>query len=340
MSVPISGVEVEGNMPEWALIPFGGVFALVGLGLVFGRTATILNRSERKLITWWGLLVPFSSKERKLYDFDKVTLTKEVRQSDKSTYTVYPIRLDGRGKPGTIGEIKDYNESRKVAEDVARFLHLVMEDSSSGTTVRREAGSLDDSIRDQVRRTGERIDIPSIPLRMKTKIFRKGGDTLLEIPAPGFSRIHLLILAAGLIFPTIVFFVFLQPILSTDLPDEFSWIFVGFIIIFFILFPIFSILGVIASSAMKKWRVVISPASVKVEERSISVRTHELPTDEIEELELSPSRSGPAALIYTRGVDRGGILLRSDRKTLCFGGHLPEPELQYLHSLIRSIITS
>ena len=166
------------------------------------------------------MLVPFSSKERKLYDFDKVTLTKEVRQSDKSTYTVYPIRLDGRGKPGTIGEIKDYNESRKVAEDVARFLHLVMEDSSSGTTVRREAGSLDDSIRDQVRRTGERIDIPSIPLRMKTKIFRKGGDTLLEIPAPGFSQIHLLMLAAGLIFPTIVFFVFLQPLLNTNMPDD------------------------------------------------------------------------------------------------------------------------
>ena len=268
MSVPISGVEVEGNMPEWALIPFGGVFALVGLGLVFGRTATILNRSERKLITWWGLLIPFSSKERKLYDFEKVTLTKEVRQSDKSTYTVYPIRLDGRGKPGTIGETKDYNESRKVAE------------------------------------------------------------------------IHLLMLAAGLIFPTIVFFVFLQPILNTNMPDEFSWIFVGFIIIFFILFPIFSILGVNAASAMKKWRVVISPASVKVEERSISVRTHELPTDEIEELELSPCREGPAALISVKGVDRGGILLRSDKKTLCFGGHLPEPELQYLHGLIRSIITS
>lgn len=28
MSVPLSGVEVEGNMPEWALIPFGGLFTL------------------------------------------------------------------------------------------------------------------------------------------------------------------------------------------------------------------------------------------------------------------------------------------------------------------------
>jgi hypothetical protein len=340
MSVPFSGVEVEGNMPDWGLIPFGGIFALVGSGLVFGRMGTILNRSERKLITWWGLLVPFSAKERKLYDFETVTLTKEVRQSDKSTYTAYPIRLSGRGKPATIGETRVYNESRKVAEDVARFLHLVMEDSSSGTTVRREAGSLDDSIRDQVRRTGERIVIPSTPPRMKTKILRKGGDTLLDIPAPGFSPIHLLMLTIGLLFPTIVFFVFLQPILNSNVPDEFSWIFASFIIIFFILFPIISILGVIAASAMKKWRVLVSPTSVKIAESAIRVRSYELPTAEIEELELSPSSKGPAALISTRGIDSGGILLRSDSRTMCFGGHLPEAELQYLYSLIRSIITS
>lgn len=28
MSFPLSGVEVEGNMPEWALIPFGRLFTL------------------------------------------------------------------------------------------------------------------------------------------------------------------------------------------------------------------------------------------------------------------------------------------------------------------------
>jgi hypothetical protein len=215
-----------------------------------------------------------------------------------------------------------------------------MEDSSSGTTVRREAGSLDDSIRDQVRRTGERITIPSTPSRMKTKIFKKGADTLLEIPAPGFSHIHFLMLAVGLLFPTIVFFVFLQPILNSAVPDEFSWVFASFIIIFFILFPIISILGLIAASAMKKWRVMVSPTSVKIAESAISVRTHELPANEIEELELSPSSKGPAALISTRGIESGGILLRSDSKTMCFGGHLAEAELQYLHSLIRSIITS
>jgi len=340
MSVPFSGVEVEGNLPEWALIPFGGVFALVGMGLVFGRTATVLNRSKRKLITWWGLLIPFSSKERRLYDFEKVTLTREVRRSDKSTYTVYPIRLEGRGEPGTLGENGNYNESRKVAEDVAKFLDLVMEDSSGGTTVLREAGSLDASIRDQVRSTGERIVIPSTPSGMKTKVSRKGSDTILEIPALGFSMIHLLMLAVGFIFPTIVFFVFLLPILNMDMPDEFSWIFVGFVAIFFILFPFLSMLGVIAATALKRWRILVSPSTVMVEEKAISTRIHELSTQEIEELELSPSSKGPAALFPGKGVSGGGILMRSDTKTLCFGGHLRESELQYLHSLIRSIITS
>jgi hypothetical protein len=340
MSVPFSGIEVEGNMPEWGLIPFGSIFALVGSGLVFGRMGTILNRSERKLITWWGLLIPFSSKERKLYDFDKVTLTREVRQTDKSSYTAYPIRLSGRGKPATIGETRVYNDSRKVAEDIARFLQLAMEDSSAGATVRREAGSLDDSIRDQVRRTGERIVIPSMPAGMKTKILKKGADTLLEIPAPGFSHIHFLMLAVGLLFPTIVFFVFLQPILNEGMPDEFEQFFVGFIVIFFILLPIITTLGLIASSALKKWRVMVSPTSVKIAESAISVRTHELSADEIEELELNPSIKGAPAFISAKGLNGGGILLRSDSKSLCFGGHLPESELQYLHSLIRSIITS
>ena len=66
----------------------------------------------------------------------------------------------------------------------------------------------------------------------------------------------------------------------------------------------------------------------------------DMAANEIEELELNPSNKGAAALISAKGTDRGGILLRSDNKTVCFGGHLPEPELQYLHSLIRSIITS
>lgn len=60
----------------------------------------------------------------------------------------------------------------------------------------------------------------------------------------------------------------------------------------------------------------------------------------IEELEISPSRKVPAIFTPGRGMNNGGILMRSDKKTVYFGGHLPEAELRYLHSLIRSIIAS
>jgi len=46
----------------------------------------------------------------------------------------------------------------------------------------------------------------------------------------------------------------------------------------------------------------------------------------IEELEISPSRKVPAIFTPGRGMNNGGFLIRSDKKTVYFGGHLPESE--------------
>jgi hypothetical protein len=242
--------------------------------------------------------------------------------------------LDGRGKPVTLGEYGDYNASRRIGEEISKFLDLCMEDSSSGTTVKREAGSMDESIRDQVKRTRKQLGLPPSPIDMKTKVSQKGLDTVLEIPASGFSSSHLFLIAMGLVIPTIVFFSFLRPRLNDKTPD----FFVNVNVIFFILLPFLSTSGVVISMAMKTWRISLSSSSVKVEERSIISRTHELRSQEIEELEVSQSPNGLLKILPKRGV--GGILMRSDKKSVTFGGHLSDPEMRFLHALIKSIIAS
>jgi hypothetical protein len=67
------------------------------------------------------LLVPFKSTAYDLDSFDYITITREVRRSKNSTYTVFPVRLVDctmKLKPINLGEPRDYEEARRMGETV------------------------------------------------------------------------------------------------------------------------------------------------------------------------------------------------------------------------------
>ena len=91
----------------------------------------------------------------------QVTITREIRRSDKSTYTVFPVRLTG----DDAGEVKlceprTYSASRGLAEELARFLELPLADSSSGTEVVRGHDQLDESLQEHLRESGALPELP------------------------------------------------------------------------------------------------------------------------------------------------------------------------------------
>ncbi|MFW6163345.1 MAG: hypothetical protein ACODAJ_11300, partial [Planctomycetota bacterium] len=231
--------DTDEPMPLYFALPFGGVFALVGAGLVLGRAGKRLDRRAGTVTTWWGLAVPFHRKEMPLSDFDKVRITREVRRSKNSTYTVYPVRLHGGGDAKVkIEEPRDQSKARGLGEEVAKFLTLPLHDRSMGKTVTRQPEELDESLRDRAERTGERLDVGEPPPDLRSTQTVVGDTLTFEIPPPGFRAMLLIPIVIGVGIAVFVSVVFLVPILrEADMPLPIKAVFVGFVGLFFIAMP-------------------------------------------------------------------------------------------------------
>ena len=132
-----------------------GAFVFLGVIFMCVRSGVILDRQRRTITTWWGLLVPFFKTERPFSQPHYVILSREERHDKGRNYEVFPVRLEGLGPDAiTIHEPVDYDKARHLAEEIARFLHLGIRDRSSGGEVTREAGALDQSLRERMRHAG------------------------------------------------------------------------------------------------------------------------------------------------------------------------------------------
>jgi len=344
----------KGGGPPWIFgIPFGGIFACVGAGFLFGRAGIVLDRRESRATSWWGLLVPMRRRERPLAEFGRVTISREVRRSKNSTYTVYPVRLacgapgagtadgyeaDAGGGPLDLEEPRTFEKARAMAEEVAKFLSLPVEDRSGDQVHVRQVDELDLSLREQVRARGEELQMPEAPAGLRCTVRPEGDALVIEIPAPGMTLPYLVQAVAGLVFPGIVCGVFLLPMLADDMPLAPRLFFMGFIGVIFVLGPILMI-SVPALRGAKRWeRVTASPRAIVVEWPGLlGLAREEMPADELAEL-LVGGRG--------RGADFGqlfgggsAVIARSDKKSLQFGGHLRRDEADYVRALIAAVVT-
>lgn len=324
----------SGNAPPPLVACLVGLlFATIGAVFIFGRMGVVLDRSQGTATAWWGLLVPFKAKQRPLSDFDAVAITKEIRRSDKSTYTVYPVRLTGTTDPLNIEESRDADRARDRAEEVAKFLNLGVEDSSSGETVRREAGTLDESVRDRLLRTGEEIELPEQPAGCKST-YRSDGDTLvIDIPPPGFRLQQILIMVMGLVFPGFVCVGFLPVMLTAKTkPPAFV---VGFVVLFFVLLPLLLTWIPAIKMARTRDRVATSSRSLEVQRKGLLFgKTTTIPMDELEELVIAGAADGarPGGRAFAAGPV---VKARSDRCSIEFGRGLPPAEIDWLLRVVQ-----
>ncbi len=326
--------------PLYFAIPFGLVFVAVGAGLIFGRSGVSLDRTNRQISKWWGLMVPFRSTDRSLDEFHEVRITKEVRSSGKSTYTVYPIRLAGSAEPIVVGEPRDYQEARQTGEQVAKFIGCPMADTTSGRKVRREVAELDESLRQRLVRTGEGVAWPEPPPDMRCTYQIQGDSVRIEIPPSGFTIAHKLVMAAGCL-PTViaVIFALATGLWSDDsMPAAFRIFLVGFLGVFFCLLPIAATSLPSIHDAIKRVTVDVSPGELCATSRGLTTRRQQIPTHELEELEVVRSRRKSAG-VGGFFCGRSHLVARSDRVSIEIAPKVEIGELEWVRGAILYVVT-
>ena len=138
-ALQISGVPMDEDISPLFLFILGLLFSAAGMGLIFGRSGVIVDRTAMTVTKWWGLMVPMKATRYNLASFDRITVGKEVRRDSNSEKLVFPVCLAGsRGvKDIEYAAPTDYPSAQRISEELARFLGRDIEDMTSGRTVRR-----------------------------------------------------------------------------------------------------------------------------------------------------------------------------------------------------------
>lgn len=309
MSTPLGVIPLEGDSPPaYIMVPFGMIFTLVGLGLIAGRKSVLIDRRRGRMVKGYGLLIPMIRREQTLGLCDRLALEREVRKTDKSTQTVYPVRLEGggQGKAILIEEPADYKQARATAESLAEFLCLPLADRSSGKEVVREPDRLDESIRDRARRNREEMPEAVAPPRMRSILREESGTLTIQIPPRGVTAAHRFQLLGFLLFVGAAVFV-LRPFLEFEVQDPKGLLLVGLIGAGALLLPASFLVSRLAGQARMRATVQASRGLLRVEQGK---KVTEIFADELEELEIHESKLPAGITRSPEGrwmIDKGAL---------------------------------
>lgn len=325
-----------GTVGRLLAVVFALPFLVLGLVLAMGRRGFALDTRRREMTLWWGLGVPggaaVSLKRRRLSvaGFNRVELSRRSRTThgprgdNRGKSVAYPVKLAGSGDRHTVEEFGGYQEARGAAEKLCRVLGLELHDSAHGPNVVRAADSLDESLREKYRRTGETADAYP-PARVLSRMRRDGLNLTVEIPPVGFTVLH----KAGL--GLLGVFALLASLAGPD--------------------PFLILLAVpaaaIALDARKAYGVEAGRTVFRVRRHAGPFgKTWAIPADELEELFVSPGvlldpeqvdalddapprvRALVQAAVTT--LSRNRIVARSDRQSVEIKCHLSREECDFL----------
>ena len=359
----------EGPLVSALVILLGSVFALVGAILVFGRAGLVLDRGRGWITQWYGLLVPMKRVEYLLDSIRQVEM--DFSRGDSDSADTWPVKLSGEGipKPIAVAQPAKFAEARRIAEELARFLHKPLVDRSTGEKVTRDAGHLDESWRDRVGRTqGHAAPMPPQPPGMRSRVERTAEGCIFHIPGPPLVWYHFIPVLFPIVFAGFVAWFFLPALLAVPIPDWIRYFFLGFVGLFLIAAPVVSSLLSLLRLKNQFERVTVTKAFLRVEALKQGKRsTVEIPVDEMEDLVAPTAKSlmdsvevpgmkkvplgetGTPRMPDGRPVPRflltvmkmagsRGITARSDRAVVEFAAGLDEAETAYLFALTRKTI--
>jgi hypothetical protein len=368
LQIPLGIIPLQGSLngSKWLFaLLFGVPFTAVGGALMFSRGGLVIDRRRGEIVRWWGLLVPLKRTPVSLAGFYRVCLDRNSEDGESSGYRVRLTREEPGGS-FLVQFVPDYGEARRLAEALAKFFGWPLEDVATGKPVVREADRLDESLRNRIRRLKERLpDLPAPPPGMRTRVEETVGGVVLVIPGSSMGIFRFVPLVFSLFFAGGVLAVFVLPLSTLPMPEGIRWIFLGFVVFFFVILPVWTAVRHFLRRTRASTRVEAGRAVLRVEEsEGRKKKVTEIPADELEDLTLPDRRSmldaievpgqkrlaalgdtgtprlpdgrpAPRLLLKIMDMVRSpGVTARSDRTTVTFGRGLPEDEAAYVYVLV------
>jgi hypothetical protein len=372
MILTVAGVIPVSNASEmpvwgWAALGFMGlVFSGVGGTLVFGRSWTTLDVTRRLVIRQWGLIVPLRERSYPLTGYSSVVLG--FVRGDSDTADRFPVALKAQtGANFSLCSFTTYAESRECAIEVARHLHLDVEDSTTDHRVRVTPADADRPFREQT--TDFTHDAaPPRPAEARSTVSREPDGLRIDIPHP---RMHPLWAVAGfipLVIPVIVVPWLMEFFRQTRTPDPVGWVFIGFVTLFFGLLPAMTVLSAFRRSYRGGTVVMVSPRGMEIQERGawrtrstaaieaadildvdFSTRESAIASARVaaEEQAMESTGAGSAAagprterllLWLTKFAKGHGLTVKTRMGLTTFGEGLADEEIRYLHAVVRDAL--
>lgn len=305
-------------------IPFGLIFACAGVAVSLGRSRLVFDRRRGVISSWWGILGMGPTTETPLAGRERVSMATETRGSGKSRHTVHPVRLEGGiHEPHEIEAPGSTAEARRLAEDVAKFLEVGIVDRTSGDEIVREAGTLDESVRDRLARLGVKPEQAPRPPDARSRHTPMGSMQRFEIPATGFNCGHVLIVFVALLFAFPGGAAMVALASDPDAPAI-----VGVVVGGFFLLPSLAVILYAIADSRTTYFIEATPMRLLVEQRGlVSTKNFEFPCHELEELEVTGRKSNDV-------MSGTSILARSDTQEVRFGSGLSADELSWIKSCL------
>lgn len=297
---------------------FGGLLMCV-------RHWVVLDRRQRVAATGWGLFFPFYKTEHRFTQAHCITLSREERGSGRYRHELFAVRLEGAGSPAiTLAAPPDYDKARQLAEELAKFLQFGMRDRSSGESVEREPGTLDDSLRQRTKRSGRVAPMPERPAAARSGASFAASTATIEIPA--FMHWIWSVMTALLIAALSAVLIEIDS--KRNDPPSMEHLFLVFLAVLAAMLPLFLFfmhrLGV-----HYRDRLVVSAHEVVLIRRGMfGASTTRLPADEIEEV-----------VAQSDGVSKR-VVIRYDRGSVKLAAVRTEEELTWLRQLLIHVLTA
>lgn len=339
MALPLLGLEQKGGgdaPPVIFTTLFGGVFAAVGGGILFGRSSLELDRATGEVRRKVGLLFfPFSVTTHALGDYERVTFSREARRRGKTTVTVFPVRLLARaGEDLELTTPEDRVRARLEAERAAKFLRLGVEDRTVEPPSLREAGTLDVPLRERLRR--EPAPAPQAPPGGRAQLTSEGGRVVIEVPPVGIGPQQVVALGLMLVPLAALGMFILFPLLA-GAPLGFVAVFAAFGLVF-LLGALRGAVGVV-HGALARSRIEVGSELVLVQRESPLRRTREeLAADLIEEVELTGSNVPAQAQAWVGPTVE--LLILGDVETARIPLLLERAEQEWLRDVVRHALAT